>query len=397
MSRVATAFSGGCLLICALFAVSAPATAEQPVIDATSPDAETTDLDSTVNRPPNGLWPETVTSTVEPKRPDVEHVVFVSVDGLNSKAVTTLGPARAPTFHRMMSEGAATLNARTAVEQTLTLPNHASMVSGRRIATSRGHGVTFNSDNGSTIHVSAGGYVASIFDVVHDNGGSTGMYVGKSKFDFLDRSWNASNGARDVTGADHGRDKIDVYEFADDSTTVATLLAQLTSATPKTLSFVHLAETDNAGHASGFMSAAYLDAVAVVDRRLGELLDAVEMNPELAGSTVVIVTTDHGGASETFSHADRTVAANYAVPFFTWGAGVARGADLYTLNSDRADPGAAQPRYQQRMQPIRTGEAANLIAGLLGYGPVPGGTFNGDQSLDLAPPSSTLLRRPLVK
>ena len=189
----------------------------------------------------------------------------------------------------MISQGASTLNARTIVEQTRTLPNHSSMVSGRKLATPGGHGVPFNQDNGSIIHASAGRYVVSIFDVVHDNGGTTGMYVGKAKFDFLDRSWNATNGAPDLTGVDNGRDKIDVYQMANSSTTVTALLYQLASSTPMTLSFVHLADTDNAGHAFGFMSAAYLDAVTVVDGYLDQILDAIAADPDLARSTVVIV------------------------------------------------------------------------------------------------------------
>jgi predicted AlkP superfamily pyrophosphatase or phosphodiesterase len=343
-------------------------------------------------------WPllGAVTSRAERARPDVDHVVFISLDGFNPQSITTLGPAGAPTFHRMMNEGASTLNARTTVERTTTLPNHSSMVTGRTVT--RGHGVTFNRDNGSTIHDSADGYVASIFDVVHDNGGSTGMYVGKAKFDFLDRSWNATNGAPDATGADNGRDKIDGYEVANSSTTVASLLPQLTSATPKTLSFVHFADLDNVGHASGFMSPAYLDAVTIVDGYLARILDAVAGDPDLVGKTVVIVTADHGGASGSFGHGGRFVAANYTVPFFVWGAGVAAGADLYALNRDRADPGTAQPPYMAPVPPIRTGEAANLIAELLGIGPVPGAHFNSDQSLDVAPRLRlSLFRRPLPK
>ena len=44
-----------------------------------------------------------------------------------------LGAAGAPTFHRLLDEGAGTLNARTEYEQTVTLPNHTGMMTGRRI------------------------------------------------------------------------------------------------------------------------------------------------------------------------------------------------------------------------------------------------------------------------
>jgi hypothetical protein len=333
-------------------------------------------------------WAAAGCDDVPPPPPgDVEHVVFVSLDGFNPQAVTMLGPAGSPTFHQLMSQGASTLNARTTVEQTRTLPNHASMASGRKVATPGGHGVTFSDDNGSTIHASAGGYVASIFDVVHDNGGSTAMYAtGKSKFDFLDRSWNATNGAPDVTGADNGRDKIDAYQVTDSAANLSSLLSQLGSANPRTFNFVHFADPDTAGHASGFLSSQYLQAVTRVDGYLGQILDVVATDPDLSGQTVVIVTSDHGGAAGSLDHGDPTLVANYRVPFFAWGAGVASGADLYALNPDRLDPGTAQPPYTAPVLPIRTGEAANLIADLLGYGPIPGTTFNTDLSLDVSTP-----------
>ena len=55
---------------------------------------------------------------------DITRVVVISVDGLNPDAITQLGATGTPTFHRLMSEGAWTFNARTEVEQTVTLPNH---------------------------------------------------------------------------------------------------------------------------------------------------------------------------------------------------------------------------------------------------------------------------------
>ena len=106
----------------------------------------------------------------------VDEVLAISVDGLNPRAITQLGPTGAPAFYRMMREGAYTFNARTERGITRTLPNHTGMLTGRRISASNGgHGVTFNSDNGKTVHQAAGHYVASVFDVVHDNGGSTAL------------------------------------------------------------------------------------------------------------------------------------------------------------------------------------------------------------------------------
>ena len=319
----------------------------------------------------------------DPPPPDgVEHVVLVSIDGLNPTAITTLGPAGAPTFYRLMAEGASTLNARTAVERTQTLPNHSSMATGRKVDVPGGHGVTFNEDSGGTIHEAAGQYVASVFDLVHDNGGTTALFAGKEKFAFYDRSWAATTGAPDTTGPDNGRDKIDSYLRGSSTTTTTTLVGELGGA-PRDFTFVHYHETDTVGHASGWLSSEYLAAVTAADAQIKRILDTVAGDPQLADRTVVIVTTDHGGIGTI--HSDQTLAANYTVPVFVWGAGVEEGADLYALNPDRLDPGSAQPAYTAPTQPVRTGELANLVTELLGLGPVPGSTFNVGQSLDVGP------------
>ena len=104
----------------------------------------------------------------------VNRVLAISVDGLNSRAITQLGRSKAPNFYRLMREGAWTFNARTEQEMTKTLPNHTGMLTGRRIDEKKGgHGIDFNSDTGTTVHKAAGHYVASVFDVVHDRGGRT--------------------------------------------------------------------------------------------------------------------------------------------------------------------------------------------------------------------------------
>jgi hypothetical protein len=313
--------------------------------------------------------------------PRVEHVVLVSVDGLNPQAITRLGRAGTPTFHRLVDQGASTLNARTVHEATQTLPNHTSMVTGRPVTATGGHRVTFNEDAGSTVHARAGSYVAGVFDVVHDAGGTTALYAGKDKFDFLDRSWNATNGARDTTGADDGRDKIDVYRRAAPAVLTDALRTALRN-DPADLSMIHYRGPDGVGHAQGYMSQAYLDEVRATDRLIGRLLETIAGDPALARSTVVIVTSDHGGLGT--SHADATRAVNYTVPFFVWGVGVARGADLYALNGDRADPGTGRPTYAAARQPVRNAETAGLVTELLGLRAVPGSRINAGQTLDVA-------------
>ena len=99
-------------------------------------------------------------------------MLAISIDALNPAALSRLGPERAPALHRLMAEGAFTLNARTQVESTETLPNHTSMVTGRRVQASRGgHGVTWNVHRpGTTVQQAAGHDVSSVFSVAHTAG-----------------------------------------------------------------------------------------------------------------------------------------------------------------------------------------------------------------------------------
>jgi predicted AlkP superfamily pyrophosphatase or phosphodiesterase len=311
-----------------------------------------------------------------------EVVVAISVDGLNPTAITRIGADGTPAIHRMLGRGAGTLNARTERELTRTLPNHTGMLTGRPVTGPDGHQVTFNEDNGSILPAVAGSYVAGAFDVVHDHGLRTAFYASKDKFDFLDRSWDAAHGASDQNGADDGRDKIDRYVVDDEADNVDRLVTRL-QRRPDAFTFLHLAQPDEAGHDQGFMSPAYLAAVTAADRQVGRVLDAVRGDPDLRGRTTVLLTADHGGKGS--SHADPTRRADFRVPFVAWGAGVARGAGLYALNEGRrADPGTRRTSYAGT-QPVRNGEVANVVTGLLGLPPVPGSTF-GRTPLLLARP-----------
>jgi hypothetical protein len=300
-----------------------------------------------------------------PKPPRRRDVLAISIDGLNTRALAGLEPDSA--FGRLLREGAATLNARTEVEQTVTLPNHTGMLTGRRIeAAEGGHGVTWNDEYaGRTVPGPDGNGVASVFDVVHDAGGTTALFAGKDKFATFDRSWP---------------DAIDEFEIdADADALVDDAVSDLTTA-QRRFTFLHLELPDVAGHASGWMSPAYLDAVAETDRLLGELLDTVDVTPRLSKRLVVVLTADHGGSPGEKDHDDASDVEDYRIPFVVWGRGI-RPVDLYELNPDYADPGTSQPAYDGT-QPVRNGDLANLVTELLGLGPVPGSELDAHQDLD---------------
>lgn len=312
----------------------------------------------------------------------IEYVVHISVDGLHADAITTLGPGKAPNFYRLRSEGSFTDNARTDVDHTRTLPNHTSMLTGRRVKGASGHNYTSNAipQRSLSIHSNKGEYVNSVFNIAHDNGLSTGLYTSKDKFVIFKKSYAK---------------QIDSYRVnANTNDLVNDYLAAMTR-TPFQYSLLHLRLADSAGHAKTWNlkpGSSYLNAVAAIDGLLGELLNTIEKDRALFGNTAIILTSDHGGQLGRAEHGVATDSNNYSIPFYVWGAGIVAGMDLYSLNPvTRSDPGTAQPTYSDAKQPIRNGDAANLALDLLGLEPVPGSTINAQQDLNVSvvPDSAT--------
>lgn len=304
--------------------------------------------------------------------PDATWVLAISVDGLRGDVITRLGEAGAPNLTRLLREGASTLNARSAHEATITLPNHTSMLTGVPVDPRHsGHGVTYNDDLGAVVHEAAGRYVPSVFDVVHDHGGRTALFATKDKFDVLARTWNEA-GAADRIGRDDGREKIDDYQQTGVRRAVGAAVRAIRR-DPATFTFLHLNNPDAVGHGYGFDSAEYDQAVRDVDRHLGRILAAVDRSARQhpSSSPRVILTADHGGDGA--GHGDADVPGNYTVPLVVWGPGITTG-DLYLIGTMYTDPGTVNPDYTGP-QPLRNGQLANLSLALLELPPVPGSTF----------------------
>lgn len=293
-------------------------------------------------------------------------VVAISLDGLNSRAIVQLGAKRVPHLYQLFRQGAGTTNARSQVEMTLTLPNHTSMVTGRRIAAaSGGHGVTWNHHRaGSTVHGAAGSRVASVFSVVRAGGGKTSLFSTKSKLTLFSRSWPI-----DKTVIRSGNDALLTRLFRLD-------ILRNTRA----FGFLHLGLADQVGHSSGWMGSAYLKAVIKLDALVGSVMATIRDTARLRRSTVVVLTSDHGGIPGSRSHDNAAALDNHRVPFVVWGPGVDQGS-LYAMNRDRRDPRTSRPAYAG-VQPVRNGDLANLATRVLGLGPVPGSLWNADQRLD---------------
>jgi hypothetical protein len=227
------------------------------------------------------------------------------------------------------------------------------------------------------------GYVASVFDVVHDAGLSTALYASKDKFILYDQSYDEHNGA----ASSKGRDKIDVYFYSNDgpprfSATMHERFLSDMALHRFNYVFLHYRDTDTTGHALGWGSGGWFYALRNIDGYVGEILQFVENDAALAGHTAILVTTDHGGTG--FGHDEFTTPGNYTIPVLAWGAGVEHG-DLYAMNrATRIEPGESRPGYAESNQPIRNGDTGNLALSLLGLGPIPGSLCNARQNLHVS-------------
>ncbi len=299
------------------------------------------------------------------------YVMLISVDGLRPDALTTLGEQGAPHFYRLMKEGSFTLNARTDADATVTMPNHTCMLTGRGVKGKEGHNFTDNKAVDLSLHVNKGSYVQSIFDVVKDHGLTTALFASKLKFRVFVNSYADTKDPRRTS-------KIDFYSLTDldDALTLKYLIKQLRDR-PPVFSFVHFAQTDDAGHSAGWdlkKESLYMMTVQQADRYLGKILETIDSEPFLKGRTAIVLTSDHGGIGK--DHHDVTKEENFRVPLIIWGKGVAGGKDLYKMNKDvRRDPGQKRVMYGKDKQPIRNGDAANIVCSILGLPFVPGSTI----------------------
>ena len=307
-----------------------------------------------------------------------EQVIHISIDGLYGSAIEILGDDSLPNFARMKDEGASTLAARTDVDFTDTLPNHTSQFTGRRVdAAFGGHGWWINFEVGTSVnlHTLAGQYITGIFDMVHDAGGLTSLFAGKDKFSVYVRSWDRTNGATDTNGVNNGKNKIDRYVLNADTATLVTDFIDDLKATVRQYAFIHIRDPDAAGHDNRWnwtVGSEYMNSIVGVDSYLGEILSFVESDINYKDSTTIILTSDHGGQENGFSH-EPVTPESHIIPFYVWGDGVASGVNLYDVNvCSAAEPvGTTNPPYNVKLQPVRNGDAANLASRLLGFSTIP--------------------------
>ena len=252
---------------------------------------------------------------------------------------------------------------------TVTLPNHTGMVTGRRIeAATGGHGVTWNDDRltPAPCRSAAGHDVASVFTAVDDAGGSTALFAAKTKF----RLWTAV-----VARRDRPRRRSRVQRARWSTQAIADIADR-----PRDFRFLHLSSPDVAGHAHGWMSRPYLDAVRQVDELVGQVRRQRHRRPGAAAGTTILLTSDHGGHGA--GHDERPAWSTTTA--WLHGAGRRGRRGGRPLRDQRGLPRPGRPAHDLRhaRPPVRNGMVANLALDLLGLPPVAGSEFDVTQDLD---------------
>ncbi|MCP4590835.1 MAG: sulfatase-like hydrolase/transferase [bacterium] len=193
----------------------------------------------------------------------VRTVVLISLDGATPRGIAA---ADTPNIDRLIALGAMSRNART-ITPYKTLPCHTSMLTGVEVAR---HGVTQNSFS-QPLPVPA---VSTVFDHLDRAGKDALMIVGKYKLLTL-RSGHFAPLAR-----------------------VGSVLRRETRYHVPDFVFLHSAEPDVSGHADGWESPGYLQAIHLADAMVGEAIDWLH-EKNVWDDALVIISADHGGHEKT--------------------------------------------------------------------------------------------------
>jgi predicted AlkP superfamily pyrophosphatase or phosphodiesterase len=228
----------------------------------------------------------------------VDRVVIISEDGLRPDV---LDDHLTPAHMKLKSQGA-TARAAETIPQSDTLPSHAAMLSGVGVDK---HGLWWNSYQAKRGYI----HVPTIFTMAHEHGLTTAMIVGKPKLAHI-----AAPGT------------VDHYERPSYLCGgVAKRAAEYFVASKPDLMFVHFSDPDEYGHSHGWMSPEYLRAVHHSDTCLAEVLGAID-HSDMAATTLVIVTADHGGHGK--RHSDGHAQVDREIPWIVRGPGIGHGVVL---------------------------------------------------------------------
>jgi predicted AlkP superfamily pyrophosphatase or phosphodiesterase len=237
----------------------------------------------------------------------VEHVVIIGCDGMSPDGIRN---ASAPVIKSMMLNGSWTLKAR-AVMPTDSSPNWASMITG---VGPEQHGIVSNNWNTNRFRIEptlrgANGMFPTVFGRLREFRPSAviGCFYEWDEFNRL-----LEYGALDV-----------LKECKNPADTASRAIEFIRSRKPA-FTFIHFDNVDYAGHRYGHGSSAYYRAVDVVDRQIGQILEALE-NSGMMERTIILVTSDHGGVGRGHGNSSK---AEIEIPWVIFGRDVKAGFEI---------------------------------------------------------------------
>jgi predicted AlkP superfamily pyrophosphatase or phosphodiesterase len=227
-------------------------------------------------------------------------IILFSIDGMRPDGLIQ---ADTPTIDSLIGAGASTMTART-VMPSVTLPCHTSMLRGVDVPR---HGITSN------VFQPLARPVPSLFDAAKAAGKRTGFFY----------NWGQLRDLFEPDSLDVGYVWNNAHS-ADGDWRIARAAAVHLQERAFDFLFVYLGWTDECGHAHGWMTPEYLDAIANADRCIAHVLEACR---EVKIAPTVLVQSDHGGHGR--SHGT-DCAEDMTIPWILSGAGIRPGVTLET-------------------------------------------------------------------
>lgn len=235
-----------------------------------------------------------------------KHVILIGCDGFGAYAVND---AKMPHLKKLMETGSWSLHARSVLPSSSAV-NWASMIMG---AGPTFHGYTeWGSQVPEIPSVVKNQYslFPSIFSVIRDQKpeAKTAVVYSWSGIGFLFEK-EAVNFV--------------VPTNDNEALTVEKAVSIIRDEKPL-LTFIHFDQPDETGHSIGHKTPAYYQELEKVDKRIGEIVNAVK-EAGIENETVIIVTADHGGTGK--GHGGKSLD-EVEIPWIINGVGVKKGQEL---------------------------------------------------------------------
>ena len=238
---------------------------------------------------------------------EAENIVIISVDGLRPDA---LKHAKVPNMQSLIKRGASTMKAQT-VTPSLTLPAFTSMLTGLSVER---HGVDWNEFDPQRGYLKA----PTVLELASFYGRKWGaLFLNEEKLLHIAKP----DLRMDLNICSTSEPGCNARKIASDVISYYKTIAR----DPKPSVFiVQVADADVAGHAKGWMSKPYLQAVEACDQAIGIIIKGFQ-ELGLYERTTFLVTSDHGGHDTTHGTSSPE---DMTIPWIVAGPGIKPGYEI---------------------------------------------------------------------